>query len=450
MFKYKTFTEVTDNGPYITKLILQAPEKIEAPQISIDTFNVYVERKDPETGKVFLAAREWLGPKIFPSKGYREVTAAYPCDENGKKEFASEYIALEMPYGPLYPLGYAQAAYRSQMNEFLKCDYRVTQVREIPAPIPLTGWVFDESDGDICPQLKGWKNSRSHDKKMPLGYGYYTPDLKEAEKLFHKLDSSYGDQWEHEIPKKLPLVIWLHGLGEGGSDPTVAYTGNKVVALSGEDIQRKLGGAAYILAPQADTFWMDDGYKDKPHHHEHLINAKSRYTRALKSLIDEFVREHKDIDKDRIYIGGCSNGGFMTMRMILSYPDYFAAAFPTCEAFRNTDITEQDIENIKHLPIWFTNCENDPLVPPEGLCIETYRRLKKAGAENVHVSLFETITDQSGLFKNDKGLPYQYNGHFSWVHVYNDFCQYDIDGSRVMWEGRPVTLFRWMGKQKRK
>ena len=107
MYTYRTFTEVTDNGPYITKLILRAPEKIEAPQIDKDTFNVYVERKEPETGKVFLAAREWLGPKIYPSKGYREVTAAYPCDENGKKEFASEYIALEMPYGPLYPLGYA-------------------------------------------------------------------------------------------------------------------------------------------------------------------------------------------------------------------------------------------------------------------------------------------------------------------------------------------------------
>ena len=67
MLKYKTFTEITDNGPYITKLILKAPEKVDASQIAIDTFNVYVERKDPETGEVFLAAREWLGPKIYPS-----------------------------------------------------------------------------------------------------------------------------------------------------------------------------------------------------------------------------------------------------------------------------------------------------------------------------------------------------------------------------------------------
>lgn len=39
----------------------------------------------------------------------------------------------------------------------------------------------------------------------------------------------------------------------------VAYTGNKVAALSWPDIQRKLGGAAYILTPQCPTVWMDDG-----------------------------------------------------------------------------------------------------------------------------------------------------------------------------------------------
>lgn len=46
------------------------------------------------------------------------------------------------------------------------------------------------------------------------------------------------------------------------------------------------------------------------------------------ACIEEFVELHKDqIDADRIYIGGCSNGGFMTMRMIVDYPKYFAAAY---------------------------------------------------------------------------------------------------------------------------
>ena len=449
MLSYKTFTEVTDNGPYITKLILESPVSVRAEQVDRETFSVYVERVDPHTGKVFLAARVWLGPKIYPSKGYRPVSAAYPCDENGVKRYESDHIALEMPYGPLYPLGYAQAALRGSLNEFVRSEYRVTQIKDIPAEIPVNGLVFDECAGDICPQLTGWKNDVSHYAPLPLGYGYFTPDLEHARASFTRLDSNYGDEWEHSFPEKLPLVIWLHGLGEGGSDPTVAYTGNKVVNLASADIQRKLGGAAYILAPQADTYWMDDGTVDaqKP---EHLTGPVSRYTEALKSLIDEFLELHPDIDPDRVYLGGCSNGGYMTMRMLLSYPDFFAAAFPTCEAFRNSDITDADIERLKRLPIWFVNAENDPLVPPDGLCLATYRRLKAAGAENVHVSLFEKIVDQSGQFSDDLGRPYEYSGHFAWVHVYNDFVKYDLDGSRVLVDGRPVTLFQWLGRQKRR
>ncbi len=448
MYSYKTVTLVTDNGPYITKLILKCPETVRAETIDTNTFSVYVERIDPHTGKVFLAARTWLGPKIYPSKGYRDVTAVYPCDEKGNKVYQSGYIALEMPYGPLYPLGYAQAALQGSLNEFVRSEYRVTQVKDIPGEIPMNGWVFDEFTGDICEQLKGWKNDVSHYEPIPLGYGYFTPDMEHAQKNLKSLDSIYGDEWAHALPEKLPLVIWLHGLGEGGTDPTVAYTGNKVVNLSSDEIQRKLGGAAYVLAPQCPTYWMNSG-AENDQDPEELGNSKSMYTEALKALIDEFIGLHSDIDKDRIYIGGCSNGGFMTMRMIISYPDFFAAAYPVCEAFRNSAVTDQDIENLKHLPIWFTQAENDPLVPPDSSPLPIARRLKAAGAENVHVSLFEKIVDQSGLFKDSEGRPYEYSGHFSWVHAYNDFCMYDLDGSRVMHEGRPVTLWRWLGLQRK-
>ena len=85
MYSYKTVTVVTDNGPYITKVILQAPQEIRAEAVDKDTFSAYVERKNPYTGEVFMAARTWLGPKIYPSKGYRVITAAYPCDGAGNK-----------------------------------------------------------------------------------------------------------------------------------------------------------------------------------------------------------------------------------------------------------------------------------------------------------------------------------------------------------------------------
>lgn len=451
MYPYKTFTIVTDNGPYITKLILKAPKSVRAECIDKDTFSVYVERIDPKTGKGFLENHTWPGPKIFPSQGNRPVSAAYPCDENGGKVYQSGHIALEMPYQMGAPIGYSMAASLREggYNALVECRYRVTQVKDIPGEVPINGWIFDESQGDICPQLRGWQNGCSHYEPLPLNYGYFTPDLDHAKQSFTALDSNYGDEWEHTFPEKLPLVIWLHGHGEGGNDPALAYTGNKVVAISSDDIQRKLGGAAYVLAPQCPTFWMNSGAVNHQDPQE-LTSSKSMYTEAVKAAIDEFIELHPDIDRDRVYIGGCSNGGFMTMRMLLSYPDFFAAAYPVCEALRPSDFSQQDIENLKHLPMWFTQAENDPIVPPDGLVLPLVQRLKAAGAENVHVSLFERIVDQSGLHKDGQGRPLEYMGHFSWIHTFNDDCVYDLDGTRVMHEGRPVTLWRWMGRQCRK
>ena len=58
MYSYKTFTEVTDNFPYITKLILKAPQPVRAECVDKDTFSVYVERIDPTTGEVLLEQHE--------------------------------------------------------------------------------------------------------------------------------------------------------------------------------------------------------------------------------------------------------------------------------------------------------------------------------------------------------------------------------------------------------
>lgn len=53
------------------------------------------------------------------------------------------------------------------------------------------------------------------------------------------------------------------------------------------------------------------------------------------ALIQEYVAKNPDIDPNRIYIGGASNGGYMTMLMIRDYPNYFAAAFPVCEGLND-------------------------------------------------------------------------------------------------------------------
>ena len=57
--------------------------------------------------------------------------------------------------------------------------------------------------------------------------------------------------------------------------------------------------------------WMDDGTG------EYTKDGSSKYTEVLDALIGAFVDAHPQIDRSRIYIGGGSNGGFMTMKQII-------------------------------------------------------------------------------------------------------------------------------------
>jgi predicted peptidase len=98
------------------------------------------------------------------------------------------------------------------------------------------------------------------------------------------------------------------------------------------------------------------------------------------ALIQDYVAKNPDIDPNRIYIGGASNGGSMTMSMIMTYPDYFAAAYPASEGYADVFISDEQIEAIKDLPIWFTHAAGDKTNTPDTCTLATYNRLIAAGA----------------------------------------------------------------------
>lgn len=49
----------------------------------------------------------------------------------------------------------------------------------------------------------------------------------------------------------------------------------------------------------------------------------------------------------------------MTLNMLFNYPDYFAAAFPICEAYSDEWVTDEKIDEIHDIPIWFTHAKTD-------------------------------------------------------------------------------------------
>lgn len=417
--KYNTIAEVTDLGPFISKIVLETEQSLSNCEIEKDAFQVYVSRKDKATGKLLQLPKEWGSTEFIASQGERRIKASYLSDQEGRPSQIGSCITLELEVDPRMSLG-ATIAFNGSFNVQVDCDYMITQIKPIKSgEHTIRNMVFSELNNSSMALADQFITGESINQGIRLGYATYQPEKNGS---------------------KRPLIIWLHGAGEGGTDPMIAVIGNKVVHLVSDHIQQYFGGS-YVLAPQAPTMWMDDGTG------QYTTDGSSMYVECLMKLIEDYMETHDDIDRDRIYIGGCSNGGFMTMKMIITYPQVFAAAFPICEALSDQFISAKDINRIKNIPIWFTHADNDPIVDIEKHTGATFRRLLANGADNVHFSCFPSVIDQTGRYFDQEGKPYEYHGHFSWIPALNDECIMDYNNHPVYVNGKEVTLFQWLSMQ---
>ena len=160
-----------------------------------------------------------------------------------------------------------------------------------------------------------------------------------------ELDYVYYSPVGEKDEEKYPLVVWLHG-NSSGDYPGHQLDNCSIALWSSEEYQSRFVGTegAYLLLPRYPTSGL-------------LSVAWEGTTNTLKKTIDAFVREHRDnIDVSRIYIGGYSMGGKMTLRMAMTYPTYFAAAFPLSPVYAPSNA---DLNNLIDMPIWFFWCKND-------------------------------------------------------------------------------------------
>lgn len=429
---YYTITEVFDFGPHINKVILEPDFDLSGIALSPSQFTVSVKRTSRQ-GEDFVWPA-FMGAKPDDSmKGNRQVTAAYVSDRMGNKTENGSFITLELACHPMDGLG-SIIRFDGTFNVFVDFQYRIEQTASASADDKIPQAASSVTDNVCAPHIYDIDGGNSillgdllqtgeHPHATdPLRYSCYIPALADGEKI--------------------PLIIWLHGAGEGGQDTLIAAIGNKVVNLISPKMQAYFGGKAMLLAPQCPTMWMDDGTG------EYTQDGSSKYVDALESLIADFVDEHPEVDRSRIYIGGDSNGGFMTMKMIIHNPSRYAAAFPVCEALHDKTITDADIQKIQSVPIWFTHSKDDPVVAPDEYVVPTYKRLVAAGNPDVHFTYWDTIEDLSGLYKMPDGTPFRYVGHWSWIHMLNNDCKTDFDEKPVLVDGKPVSIVEWIASHR--
>ena len=393
---YTLVVEGFDWGAAASKVILHMEESLTS--LKGFSYSVSVKRSSP-----------CMKEEDPNASGEREVIAAFVSDEEGNPVEKGEHITLILEVGPHLGIGSPIQYFSSR-----KCNGNQWVAYELTITERKTQQVWKTESKRMIPLIDEFDLSGSFafNEDITLKYASYVPVDTEG---------------------KVPLIIWLHGGGEGGTDPRIVLLANRAANYASPEIQEIFGGA-HVLVPQSPTFWMQ--------------NAQGGYTRgkvndiyneSLMGLFDEYIKQHPDIDVNRIYVGGCSNGGYMSQKLLLNNPNYFAAAFPSALAYFDEFLSEEDIASLAKQSIWYIHSKDDPVTKADKTIIPTYQRIMDVGAKDVHLSLYDHVTDLYGTYG---GEAYHYNGHFSWIYSHRNHCSKTIDGKKI-------SLMEWMASKSR-
>jgi predicted peptidase len=165
--------------------------------------------------------------------------------------------------------------------------------------------------------------------------------------------------------KTWPLMLFLHGAGERGSDvQRVAIHGPISMVKQGKDFP------FIIVAPQCPDRKMWDN-------------------ESLLKLLDHAIEKYA-VDTNRIYLTGLSMGGYGTWKLGLSYPEKFAAIVPICGGCNMIEVIlgpRDKADAFKSLPVWAFHGAKDDVVPLS----ESERvvdALKKYGVKEVKFTVY--------------------------------------------------------------
>ncbi|MBQ3150222.1 MAG: hypothetical protein IJB86_03140 [Clostridia bacterium] len=238
----------------------------------------------------------------------------------------------------------------------------------------------------------------------------------------YSVDYRYFSPVKDGDSTKYPLVIWLHGLGDGGKEGAPLQKSDIAYWASDEFQSRFDAKGAFVMIARSreelGVCWSND-----------MIEP-------LYGAITELISIYKkNIDLSRIYIGGYSMGGKMTLKMAIAYPEMFAAAFPMCPAWSPSS---ELLENLKDMPVWILSSTRDPLVNYYFAVTPTWEKL--IGVSNVPESCrFSTFNRV--CFPNGKKTS---SNHHVWFAVNYDLFTTEngayYNMSTVNGKGEEVTL----------
>jgi predicted peptidase len=193
---------------------------------------------------------------------------------------------------------------------------------------------------------------------------------QETKALFIKeIKTPISMQYILDIPQnmkeKLPLIVFLHGSGERGTDLDLVKNHSPFT------YKNLIKEPVALLAPQCPAeVWWD--------------------TNAVYQLILEISSKYS-IDKSRIYLTGLSMGGWGSWRLAEEHHELFASLAPVCAPIDRNIIV--NAKKLSKIPIQIYHGALDDVVTPEN-SIEIFKELKKLNA-NVNLTIFSNDNHNS-------------------------------------------------------
>ncbi|WP_239406515.1 prolyl oligopeptidase family serine peptidase, partial [Erysipelatoclostridium sp. An15] len=276
IYPVELHTEVTDAGQVVSKMVIDYGSSYKVSGVTKDTFIVHAKASTE-------AIREGT-----------DLTAGdYDIDRKiVKVETDGQYVTVYFDMSEGATLSYLSAG----RNYPADLTYTVIQ----NSPITLTA-----ADGRVIDDMYSAIYTADTSNMIDKETSKFQSIIVDGGINYQYYDAQEGDS----------LIVWFHGNGEGdynNSQNNVAQMlGNRGTVAWATDEAQDIFGGADVMAFQAPDTWyyaQRDGLLEKAYNE-----------------IQEIIKT-KGIDPDKVYVSGCSAGGYMTTRMLIAYPDLFKAA----------------------------------------------------------------------------------------------------------------------------
>lgn len=178
----------------------------------------------------------------------------------------------------------------------------------------------------------------------------------------------------YDATKSYPLVLFLHGAGERGSDNEKQLIHGKQFLIENFHEQH----SAIVLVPQCpeNNYWANVVRHQLPTSIEFKFGMTDEPTLPMQTLVllvQDWLQSGA-VDRSKVYVGGLSMGGMGTFEIVTRMPKTFAAAFPICGGADLGKLSKTD----KQTAFWIFHGDADNVVPVQ-YSRDAYGVLNKKG-----------------------------------------------------------------------